>query len=468
MIILDAIDTTKDNKIELQELEKALDEGFFDNEENLLQIKKNLEENAAGELVESLKTTLNSAIKEILIQEDFSINDLRIIELWNTLLGNTDEENREKITSSMEKKKLDFMYNFSFNELQNLSVQKKQEFYEKFYIISSIISGDLETVNTEKINKGNIDLFFVNSLYEEWKITKSKELEAKVTTNVEDIVKKYVLDKKQSGLIGGQYDFTAFEIYLIQLLAKMQGEEIEIDGSRARVNVQIGDKYILLPTINYNLYEKYNPKDFNEMAWKTNVWIFRQELKGLFGYIEDGEFVMSDFFEEQLKSIPDIDIQNKVLSTFGENIKEIRTHGKFYSKNQRDGLKDYFSLLVSIELETDENIKKELIKESKDKIVKIKSNVQESVTKDKGFVLNEYKSKIATTEDGEILGFVEGTTKADVEKMLTFISYDWNLKYINSNYPEFKTDLFKAIVESEFYNELKDKNSGIKEVYDNK
>jgi hypothetical protein len=41
-------------------------------------------------------------------------------------------------------------------------------------------------------------LFFVNSLYEEWKITKSKELEAKVTTNVEDIVKKYVLDKKQS------------------------------------------------------------------------------------------------------------------------------------------------------------------------------------------------------------------------------------------------------------------------------
>jgi len=92
---------------------------------------------------------------------------------------------------------------------------------------------------------------------------------------------------------------------------------------------------------------------------------------------------MSDFFEEQLKSIPDIDIQNKVLSTFGENIKEIRTHGKFYYKNQRDGLKDYFSLLVSIELETDENIKKELIKESKDKIVKIKSNVQESVTKDK-------------------------------------------------------------------------------------
>jgi len=43
--------------------------------------------------------------------------------------------------------------------------------------------------------------------------------------------------------------------------------------------------------------------------------------------------------------------------------------------------------------------------------------------------------------------------------MLTFVSYDWNLKYINSNYPEFKTDLFKAIVESEFYNELKDKNS---------
>jgi hypothetical protein len=41
-------------------------------------------------------------------------------------------------------------------------------------------------------------LFFVNSLYEEWKITKSNELEAKVTTNVEDIVKKYVLDKKQS------------------------------------------------------------------------------------------------------------------------------------------------------------------------------------------------------------------------------------------------------------------------------
>jgi len=37
-----------------------------------------------------------------------------------------------------------------------------------------------------------------------------------------------------------------------------------------------------LPTINYNLYKEYNPKDFNEMAWKTNVWIFRQELKGLF------------------------------------------------------------------------------------------------------------------------------------------------------------------------------------------
>lgn len=69
---------------------------IFDNEENLLQIKKNLEENAAWELVESLKITLNSAIKEILIQEDFSINDLRIIELWNTLLWNTDEENREK------------------------------------------------------------------------------------------------------------------------------------------------------------------------------------------------------------------------------------------------------------------------------------------------------------------------------------------------------------------------------------
>ena len=83
-------------------------------------------------------------------------------------------------------------------------------------------------------------------------------------------------------------------------------------------------------------------------------------------------------------------------------------------------------------------------------------------------MLNEYKSKIATTEDWEILWFVEWTTKADVEKMLTFISYDWNLKYINSNYPEFKTDLFKAIVESEFYNELKDKNSWIKEIYDNK
>ena len=176
MTNLDSINTIRDNKIELSELEKALDEWFFDNEENLLQIKKNLEENAAWELVESLKITLNSAIKEILIQEDFSINDLRIIELWNTLLWNTDEENREKITSSMEKKKLDFMYNFSFNELQNLSVQKKQKFYEKFYIISSIISWDLETVNTEEINKWNIDLFFVNSLYEEWKITKSKEL----------------------------------------------------------------------------------------------------------------------------------------------------------------------------------------------------------------------------------------------------------------------------------------------------
>lgn len=95
MTILDAIDTTKDNKIELQELEKALDEWFFDNEENLLQIKKNLEENATWELVESLKTTLNSAIKEILIQEDFSDNDLRIIKLWNTLLWNNDEAKKE-------------------------------------------------------------------------------------------------------------------------------------------------------------------------------------------------------------------------------------------------------------------------------------------------------------------------------------------------------------------------------------
>ena len=134
MIILDAIDTTKDNKIELSELEKALDEWFFDNEENLLQIKKNLEENAAWELVESLKTTLNSAIKEILIQEDFSINDLKIIELWNTLLWNSDEENREKITSSMEKKKLDIIYNFSFNELQNLSVQKNKNFMRSFIL----------------------------------------------------------------------------------------------------------------------------------------------------------------------------------------------------------------------------------------------------------------------------------------------------------------------------------------------
>lgn len=96
--ILSNIDKTveADNSISQEELKKALKEGMFGNREDVTQMSEALKDDQ-NELAQSLKTSLNATVDEILDNPDWITEDSKkILELWCILIGESDQEKYEK------------------------------------------------------------------------------------------------------------------------------------------------------------------------------------------------------------------------------------------------------------------------------------------------------------------------------------------------------------------------------------
>ena len=469
MTALENIDIKPQNSnIELEEITDFFDgknKSFPANEKNIQAINKELQSTEKTSLTISLENCLTEAFEDIIIKETLSPTDIQILTLWNTLLGENDQQKREQLQDLMSEKVSLFMDGVGLYDFSKMEEEEKKSFYN-MVMLSKWEEDDIDKKEYKNVD---MDLFFVQSMYAERENTKSKNIQENITNDVTLITKDYVTDPDQVPLlVGGQYKFTPSEIAVIQFLAKTQGEDIQINWERARVNVRVQDEiwkqvYVKVPTLDIELYKQNNQNTFDEKSRTTNVWIYREELKWLFAEEKDTWTKnLSTYFETELEKITDQDIKNKVLAKFGEDTKRIRTFWQSYSKNEKDALKYYFSLLVDIELETDATKKQTLITEANTKITSIQNNVQEFVTKDKGYVLNSYKQKIKIQENKDELtwivtqdvqGFVEWTTKEDIEKMLAFVNASWSANYIGSIYPDFQDHLYKAIIEE--YNSSK-------------
>jgi hypothetical protein len=80
--LLNNINKNQNKEIDLQEIQD-----FSRNNENIQQIKETLKQQEKSELLASLETSLNNAIGDILSRTDLLENDIKILDLWNKLLG---------------------------------------------------------------------------------------------------------------------------------------------------------------------------------------------------------------------------------------------------------------------------------------------------------------------------------------------------------------------------------------------
>jgi|GEM_PF-3102277 len=99
--ILNDINTQKETdrqEIDRQEIEQALKpDGILTKPENIQKIKEYLKSSEKSELLSSLEGSLNDAIDQILSQSEISDNDIKILDLWNKLLGESNVEKKEDI-----------------------------------------------------------------------------------------------------------------------------------------------------------------------------------------------------------------------------------------------------------------------------------------------------------------------------------------------------------------------------------
>ncbi len=100
MIALEQIDDNpKDQQIDQQEIEQALKpNGFLTKEENIKNLTNELTSNTEiATLTLSLKNSLNFAVDKILSQTEISESDISILNLWNTLLWESDGGKKEEV-----------------------------------------------------------------------------------------------------------------------------------------------------------------------------------------------------------------------------------------------------------------------------------------------------------------------------------------------------------------------------------
>jgi hypothetical protein len=96
--LLQQVDENKDQSIDMQELQN-----FSRTQENIQNLKNELNsDKEQSDLILSLETTLNVAIDTILSQSDISENDIKILELWNMLLGESNGEKKEQVKQKIE------------------------------------------------------------------------------------------------------------------------------------------------------------------------------------------------------------------------------------------------------------------------------------------------------------------------------------------------------------------------------
>jgi len=102
---LDQIDIQpKDQQIDQQEIEQALKpNGFLTKEENIKNLRNELTwKEKISDLTTSLETTLNATIDEILTKNTWTESEILIINLWNSLLWEKEEEKLKEVQKKME------------------------------------------------------------------------------------------------------------------------------------------------------------------------------------------------------------------------------------------------------------------------------------------------------------------------------------------------------------------------------